>query len=185
MGGLSHNVLSVINMKPLASLGEGLIQGGELGLQVLGVGVQFASQVFSVGGQPLLDQLASLGQLGLEVNNQGGHTRLEVQQVLVHLLLELLGIGAQLGLQLLHTLLQTALQLLTLLEQGGLQGLGVQRPSIGGHRILELLHLLQNLGSHVLCVGLQFPLKGSEVLPQTLLQHFSLLGNIVPKGICQ
>ena len=162
----------------LVGVGETLVEGGELALQVLGIGVQLLPQILSIGSQALLHQLCSVGQLALEVLSQGGHTFLELLQMQVHFLLQLLSVGAQLGLQLLHTLVQAGLQLLALLEQGGSQGVRVQGLGVRGQLLFQQLHSLLDLDLQVISEGFQFPTDAGQVLAQTFSQHLCLLGDL-------
>jgi len=149
-----------------------LIEGGELGLQVLGIGVQPFPQLINVWGSQFFHLLGSLGQLNLD------HTLLEFLQVLVHLQLQVIGVRPQLSLQILHNLLQVGLQLLTLLYQHDPQDLGVHELGVGGQLLFQLLHPLLDLDLHVLGVGLQLFPDGAQLLVHTLSQHFGLGGNL-------
>ncbi|TNN89195.1 Apolipoprotein A-IV [Liparis tanakae] len=157
---------------------ERLIEGGELGLQVLGVGVQPLSQLLNVGGGQLFHLLGSLGQLDLDLLRRGRHALLEFLQVLVHLQLQVIGERPNLRLQILHALLQVGLQLLALLHQDGLQGLDVHGLGVGGQLLFQLLHLLLDLDLHVFGVGLQLLPDGAQLLVHALSQHVGLGGDL-------
>ncbi|KAF3839350.1 hypothetical protein F7725_018067 [Dissostichus mawsoni] len=142
----------------LVALDKGLVEGRELGLEVLGVRVQLFLQVLSIGGHHLFHQVGSLHQLHLDLLLHGGHALLEVLQVLVHLQLQVVGVGPELSLQ------------------GGSQGLGVKGFSVGGQLLFELLHSLLDLDLHVVGVGLQLAPDSAQLLGQNISQHISLCG---------
>lgn len=62
----------------LVDLDKRLVKGPELGLEVLGVGVQLFPQILSIGCHHLFHQIGSLTQLNLDFVGHGGHTLLEL-----------------------------------------------------------------------------------------------------------
>ena len=84
---------------------KGLVEGGELGLEILGVGVQLSLQILCIGGHRLPHHQGSLGHLHLDLVRHGDDGVLELLQTLVHSLLQLLCVGPHLALQLLFELL--------------------------------------------------------------------------------